>query len=449
VGSRATSYKSLRGPAFCYLEVSVPDITLDVLPRLRQHRLPGLDLGDDFIYPNYAGYSIINIPSTICRLLGASDLNGLPLNDEIRTLLGDSYRHVILVLIDGLALHRLQRWIAEGAIPVWDKLVAGGLLAPLTSITPSTTSAALTSIWTGRSAAEHGIVGYEMWLKEYGVVANTVLHSPMSFKSGIGSLANAGFTPEGFMTLPTLDPHLRTQGIKNYAFQHYSITQSGLSQMYFRGLTVRGFSTAADLWINLRHLLESSRDEKQFIWVYWGEIDHLSHFYGPDDERPEAEFASFSADFERLFLNRLAPEAREDTLLIMTADHGEISTRIDPYYDLKNHPSLERRLHIRPTGENRLAYLHVRPGQSEAVREYLERTWPNQFILVDPAFAVESGLFGPGTPHPGLHDRMGDTIVVARGDAYLWWGDKENHLYGRHGGLHPDEMLVPFLAARL
>ncbi len=111
---------------------------------------------------------------------------------------------------------------------------------------------------------------------------------------------------------------------------------------------------------------------------------------------------------EQLFLDRLSPAARRDTLLILTADHGQIPTRPDPHYDLRNHPGLMRRLHINPTGENRLAYLYIRPGQSEAVREYVERTWPNQFAVVESSYAAEMGLFGPGQPHPALQDRIGD-----------------------------------------
>jgi hypothetical protein len=102
-----------------------------------------------------------------------------------------------------------------------------------------------------------------------------------------------------------------------------------------------------------------------------------------------------------------------------------------------------------PTGENRLAYLHIRPGQVEAVREYVECTWPGQFSMLDVGYAAESGLFGAGEPHPRLLERMGELVVIARGDAYWWWADKENHMVGRHGGLHPQEMLVPFLASRL
>ena len=51
--------------------------------------------------------------------------------------------------------------------------------------------------------------------------------------------------------------------------------------------------------------------------------------------------------------------------------------------------------------------------------------------------------------HPNLTSRVGDLIAVARQDAYLWWHTKEDFLLGRHGGLNPQEMLVPFLGVRL
>ncbi len=425
------------------------DLSKELLPRLKEHRLPGLELGDGFIYPNYDGQSILNIPSSICRLLGVPEMGAPALIPEILSPLESDARCVILVLLDALALHRMQRWMNDGSAPLLKRLADKGVLAPLTSITPSTTSAALTSLWTGRSAAEHGIVGYELWLKEYGLVANTIFHAPMSFKNDAGSLAKAGFTPQAFMSLPTLGPHLAANGVQAYAFQHYSIIESGLSQMYFKDVTTRAFITAADLFINLRELVEKDPQERKYIWVYWPDVDTLSHYYGPDDERTAAEFASFTAALERLFLERLSPQARQGVLLALVADHGQIATQPDPYYDLRNHPSLARRLHILPTGETRLAYLFIRPGQTEAVREYIERTWPNQFGLVDPAFAVQAGLFGSGQLHPGLYDRLGDLLVVGREHAYLWWANKDNTMQGRHGGLHPEEMLVPFLAAPL
>jgi hypothetical protein len=433
----------------------MPDLTDRLLPRLQDHRLTQLDLGYEVIYPYYEGGSIVNIPSSLCQLFGVPDFGAVSLFPEILSPLmstrpsGSGFQNVILVLMDALAIHRFQRWLMQGQLPLWSRLIKDGLLAPVTSITPSTTSAALTSLWTGRSAVEHGIVGYEMWLKEYGMVVNAITHAPMYFKHDAGGLRRAGFNPRNFMSLPTLGSHLLANGVKAHAFQHFSIAHSGVSQMLFEDVEVHSFSTQADLWISLRCLLENQSQQRSYVWVYWDQLDYFSHRYGPDDERPLEEFKSFSLDFERLFLDRLRADLRSKTLLILIADHGQITTRMDAHYELINHPSLARRLHILPTGENRLMYLFVRPGQTEAVREYLNRTWPAQFSVIDPLYALHAGLFGPGKPHPRLADRLGDQLVIAQGNAYLWWAPEQNHLVGRHGGLSPDEMLVPFLAVPL
>lgn len=425
------------------------DITSDLLIKLSTAQISGLNPVDGFLYPDYAGGSILNLPASICRWFGVPELGAQRLRSELIAPFERSYRRVILILVDALALHRLQRWMADGSAPVWARLAQQGQLAALTSITPSTTSSALTSLWTGQSPAEHGVVGYELWLKEYGIVANMILHAPINYQNDVGSLSKAGFSPEAYLSSPTLGTHLAAHGVRSYALQHRSIIHSGLSQMFFKDVNVRGFTTTPELWINLRHIIERDPQERQYFWVYTGEVDHFSHFYHPDDERTAAEFAAFSLGFERLFLDRLSPEERKDTLVLLTADHGMVATRKDPRYDVANHPGLNRLLHIMPTGEHRLMYLFSRPGQVDAVRDYYNQTWPEQFAFLDPVEAVAAGLFGPGQPHPRLFDRIGDMIVAARARAYLWWADKENILVGRHGGLGAEEMIVPLLVAEL
>lgn len=418
------------------------------LHRLQGHRLPELELGPGFVYPDYNGQSILNIPNSICTALGVPAFGAPALRSDILAPMAASYPRVVFVLIDALAYHRLQAWMQAPEFSVWNTLAEAGVLAPISSVSPSTTSAALTSVWTGRTPSEHGIVGYELWLREYGVVANMILHSPFSFERQPGSLAHAGFVPREFMSLPTFGAHLAKNYVRSYAFQHYSLLGSGLSDLFFPQVERRGYLAPSELWINMRQHIYEHAKERSFYWVYWDHVDTLSHRYGPDDERVYAEFAAFTSAFRRYFLEALSAEERQDTLFLLAADHGQIATQIDPHYDLRNHAALTRRLHMQPSGENRLAYLFLKPGQTEAVREYIERTWPNQFAIIDSVYAQEAGLFGkPASPH--LADRLGDLVVAARGRAYWWWGNKDNPLLGRHGGLSPEEMTVPLLAAPL
>ncbi len=427
----------------------MPDLTQAYLPSIQNHRLPNLDIEGGFIFPNYQGYSILNIPSSLCCWMEIPGFGTGPLRVSELDKLAQGARRIIFILMDALGLQLFQGMLKKGQLAVWQNLLKDGLLAPLTSISPSTTSAALTSLWTGRSPAEHGIIGYELWLKEYGIVTNMILHAPISYRNDTGSLVKAGFQPETYLPFTNLGTYLGAHGVKPYAFQHTSILRSGLSQMLYKDVETRSFNTSTDLWLNLRDLVNGRPSERQFIWVYWGEVDHYSHLYGPEDERPAAEFANFSQTFEKLLLNQLRADIRNDTLLILTADHGQINTPQNPQYELRNHPDLLRKLHILPTGENRFQYLFIRPEQVEAVQAYYLRTWPGQFTFLDPSRAVHEGLFGPGKPHAQLFDRLGDMLALARENAYLWWASKDNPLLGRHGGLSPDEMLVPFLMARI
>jgi len=425
------------------------DITSAILPNLRAFQLPGLPADPGFVYPGYQYSSILSLPSTISVTLGGEPLGAEPLQPELLAASTSNIRRLILVLVDALSLQRLQGWMSDGTAPVWQHLSQQGKLAAMTSIVPSTTSTALTSLWTGRSPAEHAIVGYELWLKEYGVVANMIQHSPMSYGNEAGSLYRAGFVPEQFLDFPTLGSHLAAYGVRSYALQHRSILHSGLSQMFFKDVSPHGFFTPSELWVNLRHLVESNPNLRQYFWVYTGQIDTFSHYYHPDDERTAAEFADFSNAFEQQFLDKLSPALKKGTMIILTADHGMLATQKSARYDLRNHPDFTRLLHILPTGESRLAYLYIRPGQTEAIKSYFELAWPGEFTFFDPTEAVYHGLFGPGAPHPHLADRLGDLIVAARGDSYLWWANKENPLVGRHGGLSAEEMIVPLLSVEL
>jgi hypothetical protein len=425
------------------------DITPDILLGLKAYRLPGLDLAGDFVFPAYQGGAILNLPSYICQAFGIEPFSAAALAPELAITPPGDIRRVILVLVDALALHRLQHWMADGTAPVWQQLVQSGKLSALTSVVPSTTSTALTTLWTGKSPSEHGVVGYELWLKEYGVVSNMILHTPITFENDAGSLARAGFNPEQFLGLPTLGAHLAVGGVRSYALQHRSIIRSGLSQMFLKEVQVHGYLSPTELWVNLRHLVESNPTTRQYFWVYTGQIDHFSHYYHPDDERVAAEFGEFSRAFQHNFLDRLSPALRQHTLLLLTADHGMLATQKSAQYDLRNHPELVRLLHILPTGEHRLMYLFTRPGKRGEIRNYYENAWPGQFAFLDPSQAVARGLFGPGTPHPHLVDRMGDLIAVARNEAYIWWAEKENPLIGQHGGLSADEMIVPLLSVEL
>lgn len=427
----------------------MPSLIPQLLPTLRSNRVPGFSSSNHAFYPYYDRLSLANLPASVCHWLGIPAFGQAPLRPELLSAAGGPFRRVVLVVVDGLGLGQLEYFIELGKqknsrLSLWPTLLSEGMLAPLTSVVPSTTTSALTTLWTGRTPAEHGVMGYEMYLKEYSLVANMILHTPASYAGDVGGLQRAGFKPETFLPVGTLGPHLAAHGVQCSAFQHLSIARSGLSSMLFPQVNVIPFRTLSDLWVSTAATLQNQPVGSSYTYIYWGDLDDLCHRYGPQDRRVELEFASFSTLFED-FIHTLRRGARGDTLLLLTADHGHLHTPANADYELSNHPALSSCLHLLPSGENRLAYLFLRPGKEQQCLDYINRTWPGKFDLMPSSQVISSGLFGGGTHHPRLADRLGDWVMFAAEDAYLWWAAKENTLRGRHGGLSRTEMLIPLL----
>ena len=420
------------------------------LQLLKDHNaLPGFAGSPDILLPNYDGMGLANLTPTISHWLGGPEFSTPIFADAILKQFAPRYKRVVLLLVDALGYNQLTSLMEKGQAGFWQRSLAASNLIPITSISPSTTSSALTTIWTGSTPLEHGIIGYEMWVKSLSMIINTILHSPITFAGDVGGLARAGFDPVSFLGMPPLGEHFASRGIESHAFVPASIANSGLSKMHHVGTQLHGYSAESDLLANLRDLLNSRPNNRKFVYAYWSLVDGLMHRYGTYNERVTEQFGSFSDAIERILLNKLEPWAREETLFLVTADHGSVETPYNANYDLQRHPDLVDMLVMQPTCEGRLPYLYLKPGQEEAVRQYFDHAWPGEFDLITRQQVLDCGLLGRGNPHEDLKNRVGDLIAIAHGNAYLWWVNRPNVMQGRHGGLHPDEMLVPLYALSL
>ncbi len=420
-----------------------------VLSRLMKHQIDTLPLGEELTLPFYDGLSLVNIPSTIAQLLDAPGFGKPPIDTEILQTLGGPYEKIILLLVDAMGFHLFQAMMDQEKDLVWRRYLDRAVFSPLTSVCPSTTASALTSLWTGEAPIAHGIIGYEMWAKEFGMVINNIHQSAASARHDTGGLSRSGFEPHEFLDVPLLGPHLLENGVFPTTFIHSRIAHSGLSVMQMVDVDVQAYINESDLFISLSDYVNSRNGKRDYIYTYYSDIDTLMHQYNEDDERIRLQFRAFSSIFEEAFLNRLSDKVARDTLLILMADHGSKKTPIYEHFDLINHPDLTDCLVMQPTCEHRLPILFIKPGRIDFVKDYFAATWPEDFVLIDPEKAIEDGLFGKGPFRENVRERLGDLIVVPRTDSYLWWSSKPNHMAGRHGGLSREEMLVPFYALPL
>lgn len=407
-----------------------------------------IDLG--LVVPDYGGSTIANLPATIAACFGISSPYLPPLRAALWEPLletGD-VRHVVLVLIDGMGQKLIEHCAQDTAWLAQEALVAGHI----TSVFPSTTVNALSCLWTGAGPAQHGLVGLELFFPGLGVMGQMLALSP-SFARYPDALVSAGLEPESFLATAGFAELLAQEQIETYAVKHYSLVDSSLSKMHSRGVTKSvGIVTAADQMWQVRALLEANADKRLFVSSYWAAVDTLSHIYGYDHEAVAAELRAYLHLLRTELLEKLDPDARAATVVIVTADHGQIKTPLEKRIFIEDHAALHRNLLMRPAGEPHAAYLYAKQGRKEAIIDVVNRDLAHAAIALDAQVALEAELLGPVPEGDVVRQRLGDVVVTMRDGYSLLSRDGEAFLatfLGRHGGLTQDEMNVPYYAFRL
>lgn len=430
--------------------MSLTDTLLKKIRAEKNTRFKNLGLPNEYIAPNYFGRSIANVPASIANVFGIS-LGTPTLDHAILAGLTDEIERIVYVIVDALGYKHLLDALATKPHNGFHTLLnRGGRIAPLTSVFPSTTVAALTTLWTGRTPLEHGFLGYQLFLRDYGVRADMIYFSPVATRTrGMQQLVDAaGLEPEKFLAVPSLPQLL--QDVPVYHFIEEPFVKSALSRVQVRGTReTTGFITSSDMWVSLCQSVEQHRGERALFTAYWSGLDGIGHKYGPSSPTYVAEINNFAYSFEREFLRPLSKQARARTLFLLTADHGQVDSPLPRAIYTQAHPALRSNLVMDFTGDARAAYLYCRHGRANAVRDYFKEQFAEQFFLLDSRAALDAGLFGNGVAAPEAEHRVGDFISISRDDWYLVEGKDTPKMLGRHAGLAEDEMLVPLFAARL
>ena len=420
---------------------------------LRQRRMPELfgdEVDEELVLPEYGAHSLVNVPATLASLLSLSLPGVAPaLADPYWRHMVGGLRRVVVVLLDALGYLQLGQMMQAEPEGLWSRLARQGALLPMTSISPSTTNAALMTLMTGREPISHGILGYELWLREYGVLAEMLALKPV-YGTGKETLIDWGLVPEQMVPVPGIGGLFTAEGVRTTAMVPAPFTRGALTRMLYRGFNqMYGFTSVDGLWALTRYVFGQDTSERSLYFLYWGAIDKAAHEHGSAGGHWEAQYRTVTQACEKQFLSRLTREERRGTLFMMIADHGFIDTPADQAYDTESDTPLRRQLMIPFSGEARAAYLHASRPEQETTQDSLQEALGPHFIVRRTADALRAGLWGSGLPAPESLSRVGHYVSLARGHHYLDRKNLRNKLRGRHGGLSPAEMLVPWLAVRL
>ena len=434
---------------------AVPQTLADQIEtRIRSRTIKQIDQGlrpGEFVYPAYSDLSLVNIPATLLKLFDIRIPHHAPLPDALTEGQTEGVRKVILFLVDALGYNQLRSVLASEPNLIINELISRGRFSPLTSIFPSTTVAALTSLSTGLTPQEHGILGFHLFLREYATVADMIGFTPIH-DGEHGRLLRMGLEPQKFLRAETLGQRLANAGIPSYVLIKSMFKESPLSKMLYNGAkAVHGFVNSSDMFVTLKRLVTQNPDERSCIMVYWDAIDSISHAYGPNSEAFAAEVRNLSYSLEREFMEQVDSQISGTTLLILTADHGQVTVPDNRLVRVDRHAKIRDNLLLPPTGDFRAAYLYAKQGKLDVLRAYLDDQLSDQMVAIPSSKALSSGLWGYGDIHPEVPERMGNLVAIMRENYAFYSSVKEKPYYtgGKHGGLTPDEMLIPFLCVRL
>jgi hypothetical protein len=395
------------------------------------------------VLPDYGGYSICNVSQLIWRNFGIP--NRCP--ECLVPILDRKYSRIVLLILDALGWNQLHSWIED--LPSLRRLDSRARKIPLTVTFPSTTTVALTAIYTGLTPTEHSITGHHVYLKEVGAVMDVLRFSPMGDPRR-EVYAERGVDVHQLFPMYTVFEPMKERGLEAVSITRGIFTNTALGWLHHVGAEVTGYLSSADLFVHLRRRLQMP-DREGLTAVYWDNVDMLSHEYGPFSEHVRASVDSFFYGLEREVLSTLTSQERADTLLLITADHGQVDAHPHEAVCLSEEPRLRDLLMLPLAGQSRAAYLYAEQGQAEALGEELRR-FPEQLRVLTGEEALSRGLFGPPEQAERIRRRVGDYVTIMRGGAQLLGPEiirSQLTVKGRHGSLLENEMIVPLIALPL
>lgn len=410
----------------------------------------GAKYSQRFIKPLYDSYCFSALPQTVEFLLTGEGRCALP--GDCFGSLPTNYDKVILLFVDGFGWRFFQQF-AE-TYPFLKTFLRHGVVSQMTSQFPSTTAAHVTCLHTGLPVGQSGVYEWNYYEPLVDEIITPLLFTYAGVKKR-DSLRQSGIAAEAFFPPRTLYQKLKTQGVTSYVFQHESYTPSTFSDCVFKEATVRSFKRLPEALSNLVELATTPTLSKTYYLLYFDKIDAVCHTYGPQSGQFKEAVDSFLRVMEELLYKQLSGKAGQ-TLLILTADHGQVE--VDPrrtFYLNKMNMHIEQFLQrnqvgklLVPAGSARDMFLHVKEEYIDEVVVLLQQRLATIAEVYYTEQLIGQGFFGSSEPSREFLARVGNVVILPYQHETVWWyeeGKFDMHFKGHHGGLTPEEMEIPLL----
>ena len=360
------------------------------------------------VLPDYSGANVRALVPALLAPRGAAMPSWMP-----SVVKGSS--QVVLLVLDGLGWEQLRERIALAPT------LAAMEGRAITTVAPSTTATALTSITTGLTPGEHGVVGYRM------DIAGEVLNV-LRWHTATGD-ARRSVEPR------STQPFAPFLGESVPVVSKAELEGSAFTEAHLRGTRPRGWRAVSSLAVAVGELLAAG---ERFVYAYYDGIDKIAH------ERGFGPYYDAELQAADALVAQVLQALPAGAVLLVTADHGQVQTGdrlITPHTDVLSAVRYQ-------SGEGRFRWLHARSGGAVDLLDAARAHHGDVAWVHSRAELIEAGWFG-SVVSPPVAARYGDVALVPH--APVSFHDPADSgpfpLVCRHGSLTSAEMLVPLLAS--
>jgi predicted AlkP superfamily pyrophosphatase or phosphodiesterase len=340
---------------------------------------------------------------------------------------------LVFVLVDGLGMS-----LIEPLDP--DSFLKRNLSTSLTTVFPSSSATAITSLASDEWPSVHGVTGRWTYFPEASAVGEVL---PFVVRGNGQSLSAAGLTPDQAFLAPSLLPRM-TRDVFSLFPEHL---WSSVYSEYFTGGTPKAAYRSLPEGINQVVERVASANVPTYTYLYTPRVDDMAHELGSGQEQVKATVRNLDGELERL-ANSLEEQAR----LVVCADHGFLDAPRSFRSQMNATEEITSGLKAAPSGDARVLYFDVRDGFQDRFQGYLRERFGQQFMVVTTDEAESLGLLGPGPLSTQTRKRVGDILAISRGAGVLEYrpdgkAGRIANSASHHSGLTPSEMRVPLVVA--
>ena len=379
---------------------------------------------ENIVFPNYDNC----ILGTINSILKYYDVDiKQKTSEKIDKILNKKeYRNVIFLVLDGMGEHILNNISPNGFLKNHE-------IDCVTSVYPSTTTAALTSYYSGLPPYETGWIAWSQYFKEYGRAVDMLSHKESYFREPIKNPLKDVF--ETVVKYETIFDKIEksSKGVKAYELEPEYAERRARRSINANNLD--------EIIMNIEDLI--TMPSRKFIFAYSDNPDGLLHKYGTKSE----EASNFIKEAERK-IKEMCEKFDDDTILIISADHGHKD--IEKAYTLLDYPEILECLIMPASLESRAVNFWVKEDMKKIFEERFNNIFKDEFwLMTKDEFLNKYHLLGYGNKHYKIDEFIGNYIALSisssiiRLETFLVEGKPVKK--STHCGITKEEMEVPII----